>query len=98
MNAKTEAVKIEFSYENDVTVKDLQSIEKKAQTVQKNLPVDSTMNIFHNRHSIEVVITWNAADASHKEFNQMNSTFTRFINSHKQAAVYGWNTASQIVA
>jgi hypothetical protein len=96
MNAKTEAVKIEFSFENDVTIKDLQSIEKKAATVQSNLPVDSTMNIFHNRFSIEVVITWNGADASRREFGQMNTIFTRFINSHKQPATYGWNTASQL--
>jgi len=94
MNAKTSAVKIEFSFENDVTRKDLIAIEKKVQTVRNNLPVDSTVNFFSDRFLIEVVITYIDSDCSNREFSKMNSIFTRLINSHKQPATYGWNNMS----
>ena len=94
MNAKTAAVKIEFSFENDVTSKDFIAIEKKVETVRKNLPVDSTVNLFSDRFSIEVVITYVDSDCSRNDFNKMQSIFTRLINSHKQPATYGWNNVS----
>jgi hypothetical protein len=94
MTTKTSAVKIEFSFENDVTRKDFIAIEKKVETARKNLPFDSTVNLFSDRFSIEVVITYLDSDCSNRDFGKMNSICTRLINSHKQPATFGWNNIS----
>ena len=94
MATKTSAVKIEFSFENEVTRKEFIAIEKKVETARNNLPFNSTVNLFSSRFSIEAVITYINSDCSGRDFDKMNSIFTRLINSHKQPATYGWNTIS----
>ena len=94
MATKTSAVKIEFSFENECTRKDFIAIEKKVETARNNLPFNSTVNLFSSRFSIEAVITYIDSDCSGRDFDKMNSIFTRLINSHKQPATYGWSTMS----
>ena len=91
---KTSAIKVTFSFEEDVTRKEFIAIEKKIETVRNNLPVETTVNLFAERFSIEAVITYFDADCSNRDSGKINSIFTRLINSHKQPATYAWSNMS----
>jgi len=95
--ATTSAIKVDFFYTEDVTAKNIASIEKKAETVRKNLDFDTTVNIFNQRNEIVVIFTFHA-NTSRREDAQIRTVFNRFINTHKEPATYGWNTASQLGA
>lgn len=85
---KHEAVQIEFTYENDVTEKDLKSIVRKVETFRKNCQYDTTVAYFATRHNIEVVVTF--VTDSYKLVDVVRSSLNRLIDSHKQPATYGW--------
>ena len=85
---KTEAVSIEFHFEQDVTEKDLKSIVRKVETVRKNADYQTLVSYFADRHNIVVVLTF--IDADGKLFDCMRTPLTRLIDSHKQVAFYGW--------
>jgi len=92
MTTKTEAVMIEFSFETDLTRKNIIAIEKKVETARKNLDFDTTVNLFISRFSITVILTYVDSECNIRSFDKMNSILTRLINSHKQPATFGWNT------
>jgi hypothetical protein len=92
--AKTSAVMVEFSFADDVTRKQFIAIEKKVATVRKNLEFETTVNLFSDRFSITVILTYIESDCDNHAFGKMNSTLTRLINSHKQPATISWNTMS----
>jgi hypothetical protein len=96
MTTSTSAVKIQFSFENEVGVKNIAAIEKKVATLRNNLDIDTTMNIFSERYSIEVILTFDS-NYSRRESSQLQTLLNRLINSHNQPATYGWSTASQLV-
>jgi hypothetical protein len=91
----TSAIKVEFSFDNDVTRKEMISIEKKVATLRNNLDIDTNVVIFNDRNSIEVILTFDS-NYSRRESSQLQTLLNRLINSHKESATYGWNTASQL--
>lgn len=93
--ATTSAIKIEFFYTEDVTRKNVASIEKKVATLRNNLDIDTTVNIFNERNEIEVILTFDA-NYSRRESAQLQTLLNRLINTHKEPATYCWNTESQI--
>lgn len=95
MTTSTSAVKIQFSFENEVGVKNIAAIEKKVATLRNNLDIDTTMNIFSELYSIEVILTFDS-NYSRRESSQLQTLLNRLINSHNQPATYGWNRASQL--
>jgi len=86
---KHEAVEIEFTYENDVTEKDLKSIVRKVETVRKNAEYETIVSYFSTRHNIVVILTF--LDVDGKLFDRVRGSLTRLIDSHKQPAFYGWS-------
>lgn len=86
---KTVAADIEFSYEDDVTEKDLRSIVKKVETFRKNCEYSSTVSFFLSRNTIQVVITF--LDVDHKVYDKLRYPLNRLIDTHKQPATYGWS-------
>lgn len=96
MTTSTSAVKIQFSFENEVGAKNIASIEKKVATLRNNLDIDTTVNIFSELYSIEVILTFDS-NYSRRESSQLQTLLNRLINSHNQPATYGWSRASQLV-
>jgi hypothetical protein len=86
---KQESVQIEFTYENDVTEKDLKNIARKVQTFRKNCGYSTDVAFFATRHNIEVIVTFNETDR--KIFDNVRYSLNRLIDSHKQPATYGWS-------
>ncbi len=86
---KQESVQIEFTYENDVTEKDLKNIARKVETFRKNCGYDNDVAFFATRHNIEVIITF--VEADRKIFDNVRYALNRLIDSHKQPATYGWS-------
>ena len=84
----TEAVSIEFDFEQNVTEKDLKSIVRKVETVRKNAEYQTLVSYFATPHTIVVILIFINADG--KVFNRMRTPLTRLIDSHKQIASYGW--------
>ena len=94
--ATTSAVKIEFSFEETITAKQLAAIEKKVATLRNHLEIDSTVTFFTSYGSIEVILTFDA-NYSRRDAMQLHTLLNRLINSHKQSAMYGWSYPSELV-
>lgn len=94
-NTKTESTLIDFSFEQDVTEKDLKKIAKKVATVCKNSEYDSVVSYFTSRNNIQVIITF--IDTDNKIFDKMRSPITRLIDSHKEPATFEWSLDSRAV-
>jgi len=84
-----ETVLISFYFETNVTRNDLKRIVRKVNTVCKNAEYETIVSYFASNNEIEVVITF--LDTSHRVFDAMRTPLTRLIDSHKQAATYGWS-------
>ena len=89
LNTKTVAASIEFSFEDQVTDKDLKKIAKKVTTVCNNADYQTVVAYFVSHKSIEVIITF--LDINHKIFDKMRTPLYRLIDSHKQPATFGWS-------
>jgi hypothetical protein len=92
---KFTSVEISFCFENDITQKDLESITKKVNTFSKNTDYETIVSIFHSRNEINAILMFDVSNGgSHKIYDELRSRLTRLIDSHKQAATYGWDSRS----
>lgn len=86
---KQEAVEVEFTYDNDVTEKDLKNIARKVQTFCKNCEYETVVAFFATRHTITVMISF--VNGDRKLVDVVRYPLNRLIDSHKQPATYGWS-------
>lgn len=87
---KYEAVEIEFHFVEDVTKKAFDNIVRKVATVTKNAPYQSATVFFADRLSVRAIVTFDTTYADRKFYDEMRRPLTRLIDSHKEAATYGW--------
>ena len=87
---KFTAVEIEFTFENDVTKAAFDNIVRKVGTVTKNAQYESTTVFFANFHTVRAIVTFDVSYDSMKIYDSLRAPLQRLIDSHKQAATYGW--------
>ena len=83
-------LELSFSYENDVTQKELNNIGKKVTTFINNVEYNSNVGVFVNRHEIRTIITFDITDGGHRIYDEIRSRISRLIDSHKQPATAEW--------
>lgn len=79
-----------FSYENDVTQKELNNIQKKVTTFINNAEYNSTVSVFVNRNEIRAIVTFDITDGGRRIYDELRSSICRLIDSHKQPATAEW--------
>ena len=84
-----ESVSINFYFENRITRNDFKRIVRKVNTVCKNAEYETMVSYFTSNKEIQVIVTF--LDANHRIFDSMRTPLTRLIDSHKEAATYGWS-------
>ena len=83
-------LELSFSYENDVTQKELNNIQKKVTTFINNAEYNSTVSVFVNRNEIRAIVTFDITDGGRKIYDELRSSIGRLIDSHKQPATAEW--------
>lgn len=92
---KNETVIATFQYADDVTLNNYNNIMRKATTVAKNSGYTTTISVIPSRNEIQVIFTFQ--NVGYKFVDEMRSSLTRFIDSHKQAATFQWAHESVLV-
>lgn len=88
--ATTQTVKVQFTFPQSFTETDYKAIERKVNTVRKNAGWESTYSIYASTFQIEVMISFDVV-YENKFFDAMRAPLQRLIDSHKEAATYGWS-------
>lgn len=83
------ACEIDFSFDKDVTLKDIQRIQKKVTTVISKMDYVIVASIFTNRHNIRITLTFEV-EKGDNVYKELSAPLTRLINTHKQPASFGW--------
>ena len=86
---QNETALISFLFDNGPTRNDLKRIVRKVNTVCKNAEYETIVSYFSNYKEIQVVITFE--NVNHRIFDSMRTPLMRLIDSHKEAATYGWS-------
>jgi hypothetical protein len=92
MTRKIEAADVDFYFEDAVTQKDFDSVVRKVQNhINRNEYALSAL-FFTTNHNITAVIQYDVSQIRDKAWHKfIAAPLNRLIDSHKQAATYGWN-------
>jgi hypothetical protein len=89
---KLVGVELSFHFPKEVIADDLAKIKRKVQRMIEGSDYSANAMFFADRYNIRVVIGYEVVDFNpYKTYDQMKKPLQRLIDSHPEAATYGFS-------